>query len=138
MEPIVLKDKSLVPTADVLRTVLKDSFPAYGRLETELREKEIVLEWGYYNDGKVWLGKLLNKKKNLGWLYIHDGYFSVSCFFMEKHREAISKACLPEKSKELFLLDRSEVKLKPINVAVHKIEQVVDVHTLVHFKKAFK
>lgn len=138
MATIILKDKNLVPTSDVLHTVLKDSFPAYEKLETELKENDIIIEWGYYNDGKVWLGKLLNKKKNLGWLYTHDGYFSVSCFFMEKHREVVSKANIPEQSKDIFLLDKSDTKLKPINIPVHSIEQVIDVHALINFKKKIR
>lgn len=138
MDAIVLTDKSLAPTADVLRAVLKESFPAYERVETELKENAIFVEWRYYNDGKVWLGKLLNKKKNLGWLYIHDGYFSVSCFFMERDREAVFKANLPEQSKEAFLSDESEAKLKPVNIPVHTLGQAADVHTLINFKKGIR
>lgn len=138
MDSIVLKDKDLAPTTDVLRAALKESFPAYEKVETELKESDIIIEWRYYNDGKAWLGKLLNKKKNLGWLYIHDGYFSVSCFFMEKHREAVSKANLPEQSRKAFLLDQSEAKLKPINIPVYSIGQVADIHALVNFKKGIR
>lgn len=138
MDSIVLKDKDLAPTADVLRAALKESFPAYEKVETDLKESNVIIEWRYYNDGKMWLGKLLNKKKNLGWLYVHDGYFSVSCFFMEKHREAVSKANLPEQSQETFLQDQSEARLKPLNVTVHVIGQVADVHALINFKKGIR
>lgn len=53
MEPFVLKDKAQIPTSDVLRVVLKNSFPAYEQLEKELADTGTSIEWRYYNDGKA-------------------------------------------------------------------------------------
>lgn len=38
---------------------------------------------------KALLCKMMFKKKNIGWLYVYDGFFRVS-FFMERHLSVIA------------------------------------------------
>ena len=47
------------------------------------------MEWRYYNDGKAWLCKVVNKKKTVFWLSIWEHYFKTSFYFTEKHLESI-------------------------------------------------
>lgn len=138
MEPLSLTDKNLAPTPDVLQATLQDSFPAYMQLERELKENGTIIEWRYYNDGKAWLGKLLNKKNNLGWLHAYNGSFTVRCFFMEKHKETVAQSEIPAQYKEAFLQETFDSKLKPIYITVHSTEQTRDVHKLINLKKQLK
>lgn len=71
MQPFALKDKETFPTYEVLRATLKDSYPAFRKLEDNLKDAGISIEWNYYNDEKAWMGKLLLKKKNLEWLHVY-------------------------------------------------------------------
>lgn len=138
MEPFVLKDKDRFPTSEVLSAVLKNSFPAYEQLEKELAEAGTGIEWKYYNDGKTWMGKLMAKKKNLGWLHVYSGFFTVTCFCMEKHLETIAASALPQQIKDQVLEEAFESKLKPMRLEVRAVEQLTDAHKLLDFKKRLK
>lgn len=138
MEPFALKDKEQFPTPEVLGTVLEDSFPAYEQLEKELADIGTSIEWRYYNDGKAWMGKLMAKKKNLGWLHVYPGFFTVTCFCMEKHLETIAASALPQQIKDQVLGKNFESKLKPMRLEVHAVEQLTDAYKLLDFKKGLK
>lgn len=138
MEPFALKDKDRFPTSEVLSAVLKDAFPVYAQLEKELADAGTGIEWRYYNDGKAWMGKLIAKKKNLGWLHVYPGFFTVTCFCMEKHLEAITASDLPQEIKDQVVGKAFESKLKPMCLEVRTVEQMADVHKLLDFKKGLK
>lgn len=138
MEPFALKDKDRLPTPEVLSEVLKDAFPAYEQLEKELADAGTSIEWRYYNDGKAWMGKLMAKKKNLGWLHVYPEFFTVTCFCMEKHCEAIAASALPQQIKDQVVGKAFESKLKPMCLKVQAVEQLADVHRLLVFKKKLK
>lgn len=138
MEPFALKDKEQFPTPEVLSTILKGSFPAYEQLEKELADAGTGIEWKYYNDGKAWMGKLMAKKKNLGWLHVYSGFFTVTCFCMEKHLETIAASALPQQVKDQVLGEAFDSKLKPMRIAVRAVEQIADVYKLLDFKKRLK
>lgn len=138
MEPFALKDKEQFPTPEVLSTILKGSFPAYEQLEKELADAGTGIEWKYYNDGKAWMGKLMAKKKNLGWLHVYSGFFTVTCFCMEKHLETIAASALPQQVKDQILGEAFDSKLKPMRIAVRAVEQIADVYKLLDFKKRLK
>lgn len=138
MEPFALKDKNLLPTPEVLSRVLKTSFSAYEQLEKELAKTGTGIEWRYYNDGKAWMGKLMAKKKNLGWLHVYSDFFTVTCFCTEKHLEAIASSPLPQQIKDQILEETFDSKLKPMCIAVRNTEQLADVRLLLDFKKGLK
>lgn len=138
MEPLYLKDKNILPTEDILENALGESYTAFKVFESKLTDQGINLEWNYYNDGKAWLCKMLFKKKNLGWLYVYDKYFKVSCFFMEKHLEDIDQLDISSSIKEDFLNNGSTGKLKPMTVAMYTKELPMDVMTMILFKKGLK
>lgn len=138
MEPFALKDKEQFPTPEVLSTILKGSFPAYEQLEKELADAGTGIEWKYYNDGKAWMGKLMAKKKNLGWLHVYSGFFTITCFCMEKHLETIAASALPQQVKDQVLGEAFDSKLKPMRIAVRAVEQIADVYKLLDFKKRLK
>lgn len=138
MEPFALKDKEQFPTPEVLSTILKGSFPAYEQLEKELADAGTGIEWKYYNDGKAWMGKLMAKKKNLGWLHVYSGFFTVTCFCMEKHLETIAASALPQQVKDQVLGEAFDSKLKPMRIAIRAVEQIADVYKLLDFKKRLK
>ena len=53
MNALILKDKEVFPTDEVLENVLKNSYPAFARLRDELTATDVRIEWNYYNDGKA-------------------------------------------------------------------------------------
>ena len=138
MNALILKDKEMFPTDEVLENVLKSSYPAFARLRDELTATDVRIEWNYYDDGKAWMGKMLFKKKNLGWLQIYDGYCTTSCFFMERHLEAIDGLDITESIKTNFYQQKSSGKLTPMTVNIHTAEDIDDTLKMLDFKKKLK
>jgi hypothetical protein len=138
MEAMVLKDKNVFPTEQVLEAALGTSYPAFKELCDALAGMELQPQWNYYNDGKAWLCKMLNKKKNLGWLSVWDGFFKTSFFFTEKHLEGIAGLDIAESVKDDFVRAKPSGKLIPIIFTIHREEQLKDVLTVVRFKKSLK
>ncbi len=138
MEAIVLKDKNVLPTDQVLEAALETSYPAFKELSNELADMELQLQWNYYNDGKAWLCKILNKKKNLGWLSVWDGFFKTTFYFTEKHLERIAELDIAEDIKENFCRTKPIGKLMPMIFSIHRKEQLKDVLTVIRFKKSLK
>ena len=138
MNALILKDREMFPTDEVLKKELKSSYPTFKKLRDELTATNVRIEWNYYNDGKAWMGKMLFKKKNLGWLQIYNGYCTTSCFFMEKHLEAIAGLDITESIKTNFYQERSSGKLAPMTVNIHTVEDIDDALKMLDFKKKLK
>lgn len=83
MKSLALTDKNKQPDDRLLEQVLQQMFTLYQQLRQQLRESEIEIMWNYYNDGKAWLGKLMWRKKNLGWVHVYDQAFRIVVFFTE-------------------------------------------------------
>ncbi|WP_455674927.1 DUF3788 family protein [Phocaeicola sp.] len=138
MNPLALKDANEYPTPEILGKALGDSHVAFEKLNTEFADFGIVPEWRYYNDGKAWMCKLMFKKKNLGWLQVYDKYFNVSCFFMERHFEAIEGLDVKQEIKDGFYSNKSAGKLIPMTVKVCSKELPEDIMKMLAFKKRVK
>lgn len=65
-EKQVLLNKDIYPSDEVLGNYLLEKYEIYKKFLDETNKLDLVIEWHFYNDGKTWLGKILNKKKNLG------------------------------------------------------------------------
>ena len=102
MEPLILKDKNVFPTNEVIADVLEASFPAFEEFSASAAAADLTLEWNYYNDGKAWLCKVLSKKKNLAWLVVYQNYFRTTSYFTEKHLNRIADMEITESIKEEF------------------------------------
>lgn len=101
MEAPILKDKNIFPTPEVLAGVLGTSYPAFEEFSASAATVGLTLEWNYYNDGKVWLCKVLSKKKNLAWLIVSEGCFRTTSYFTEKHLDRIADLQIAESIKEI-------------------------------------
>ena len=83
----MLTDPDIYPSDKIIVGFLKSSSNAY---KTFLKQLEIcmpnsLVDWKYYTDSKIWLGKCCIKKKTLFWLSIWDGFFKVTLYFNENN-----------------------------------------------------
>ncbi|MCK7541544.1 MAG: DUF3788 domain-containing protein [Marinilabiliales bacterium] len=87
MEEQLLRDPDTPPSEDLLRSVLKSSYPAFEEMMEVITGAGYGLEpqWNYYKDGKAWLCKVVFKKKTVFWLSVWDGYFKAGFYFVERH-----------------------------------------------------
>jgi hypothetical protein len=95
---IELKDPTIEPTLEVVEHVLHSAFETYLRFIKRLIEHDINLEFRYYTDGNVWLGKGMVQWKgprggkreiNTFWLSFYQGFFKITFYFSEKQRDEL-------------------------------------------------
>lgn len=138
MELPILKDKNIFPSNEVLADVLEASFPAFETFSASAETAGLTLEWNYYNDGKVWLCKVLSKKKNLAWLVVYQNYFRTTSYFTEKHLDRIADMEINGKHQRGILPAKPSGKLIPMSVVITEKEQVKDALSMILFKKGLK
>lgn len=138
---MLLKNPEIFPSDEVLRDTLGEAI--YNVLESLFdtvtdAEYGLTKEWRFYNDGKAWLCKVVNKKKTILWLSVWEGMFKVSFFFTEKHIEGVSALDIPESIKDEFARTKPTGRLIPMILEVRDKEQLNDILTVVRFKKSLK
>ena len=126
MNKLALTNKDQYPDSEILETVLENSFPLYQRTVQALSADDIQITWNYYNDGKAWMGKLLWKKKNLGWLHIYNGLFKITIYFIEKYRAGIETLDINPDRKSSFLQSPPVGKLLPMTFQVEQEKDLSD------------
>ena len=135
MNKLALTNKDQYPDSEILEAVLEKSFPLYQRTVQALSADDIQITWNYYNDGKAWMGKLLWKKKNLGWLHIYNGLFKITIYFTEKHRSGIEVLYINPRIKSSFLQSPTVGKLLPMTFQVEQEKDLSDLLCVISYKK---
>ncbi len=140
METQLLKNMEIFPSGTVLKEIMGDNYPVFEYFSGILSSLPLALtlEWHYYNDGKAWLGKVLNKKKTVCWLSVWEGYFKVSFFFTAKHLEGIAALNIEESIKEDFCRNKPIGKLMPMIFKIDNAQQISELLKVIEFKKNLK
>ena len=145
-EKLRLRDPEVTPTSEVLEQTLGGSYAAYEAFQDALPDLEIEQEWQWYTPHKAWFAKGqyfwtttrgAKKEKNLYWLHVYEGYFSVAVWFKEKNRAEVLMADVSEKTKQL-IRDAETMGKMPTFPAVFDIttvEPLTDIYTLLDCKK---
>ncbi|MDW7740597.1 MAG: DUF3788 family protein, partial [Bacillota bacterium] len=97
---IELRDESIYPDENVLRSVLGGSYEAYTMLLEMFNKNEMVYEWRYYRDGKAWLCKVQKKKRTIVWMSAWKGYMQAAVYFPEKYFEKLYQLEISEEMKQ--------------------------------------
>jgi len=145
-EKLRLKDPGEIPNNEMLAQVLGESFDAYETFQEALPGLEIEQEWQWYTPHKAWFAKGQHfwvtprgtrKEKNLYWLHVYDGYFSVAVWFKEKNRAAILSSDVSEKTKELIRNAETMGKMPtfPVVFDITTTEPFSDICNLIDYKK---
>ena len=135
-----------MPTSEILEQVLGDSFSVYEAFQDTLPELEIEQKWQWYTPHKAWFAKGQHfwttprgtrKEKNLYWLHVFEGFFSVAVWFKEKNREEILYANVSEKTRQLIhnAETMGKVPTFPVVFDITTDELLADVCILIEFKK---
>ena len=145
-EKLRLRDPEMTPTSEVLEQILGGSYAAYETFQDALSGLEIEQEWQWYTPHKAWFAKGQHfwttprgtrKEKNLYWLYIYEGYFSVAVWFKEKNRTEVLRADISEKTKKLIRDAETMGKLPtfPGGFDITTVEPLADIYLLLDCKK---
>lgn len=136
----LLRDAAIEPTDKVLENVLgAELYQVYRELvNTANGELGIEYEWRYYNDGKSWLFKAVNKKKTVFWLSIWDGHIKTSFYFTEKTGPGIFDLPVSDAIKEKFRNADRTGKLIPLILEIHSKKELEDFREIAGYKKQLK
>jgi len=135
-----------MPTDEALVKVLGGSYAAYEAFQDALPKIEIEQEWQWFPSHKVWAARGWHfyatargtrKEKTLYWLYVYEGYFTVSVWFKKKNRAEALKADVSEKTKQLITEAKTfgKVPTFPVVFEMTAAEPLTDIYTLIDCKK---
>lgn len=86
MKELVLKDKDIYPTEEVIFSHINKSRTTWNSVfkYVHTNHPELNEEWRYYNDGKSWLLKVTNKTKTIFWLEVVTDAFRITFYLARR------------------------------------------------------
>lgn len=135
---MVLTDKNVFPDDTVLAKHLGRTKEIYDSLISFLCDKDNIIEWNFYKDGKSWLCKVIKKKKTICWISVWEKYFKVTFYFGLKFDDEIKKLDISDDLKMKYLENKAIGKIKPLTIEVTASEQLVYIKKLIEFKEKLK
>jgi len=100
--------------------------------------EEMEGSWRYYNDGKQWLFKMVQKKKTIFWSTVLESAFRITFYFGGKAEAVIVASDLSEKSKQQYLTGQRYGKIRAITTLVNDMSDVSEVKKLIAIKVKLK
>ena len=138
MENQILTDPLVKPDMNIMEKALGKKYGLFKELEEKISVNNLILDWNYYNDGKSWLCKILNKKKNLGWLSVWNTGFKITIFFTEKTIAGIYKLNINDEIKKMVKEAKFSGKLIPIILSIKNKKVLNNGIKLLEYKKTLK
>jgi len=144
-----LRDPIVPPTSELLAQTLGRSFAAYEALQDALSSLEMEQDWQWYTTHKAWFAKGqyfwttsrgARKEKNLYWLHVFEGCFSVAVWFKEKDRAEVLRASVSEKTRQLIRDAQTYGKVPtfPVVFDITTTEPLADIYALLACKKGLE
>jgi len=138
MENKILMDPAVRPDDEVLEDALGNNYQLFKKFGEKTSAKSLVLEWNYYRDGKSWLCKVLNKKKNLCWLSVWDTGFKLTFYFTQKTINGVCELEINDNIKKMAQETKPSGKLLPIMLSIKNKKIINDAIKLLEYKMALK
>lgn len=139
-EPLVLSDKNVFPTEDILYSIIGDNKIVWQKIMAYVKDnyKEITEEWRYYNDGRQWLFKMQQKKKTLFWIGVQKDTFRITFYFGNKAEPVITGSSLPKKYKDDFVEGKRYGNIRAITIKVTGPSDLENIYKLIAIKAKLK
>jgi len=145
-EKLWLRDPEVIPSDELLRQTLGDSYTAYETLQEALPGLKMEQKWQWYTPHKAWFAKGQHfwttprgtkKEKNLYWLHVYEAAFSVAVWFKEKNRGELLQSNVNETTKQMIRDAETYGKMPTFPVIFNIItsELPSDIYTLIDCKK---
>lgn len=137
-EIMLLRDADVKPTLDYLEGALGDSlFKTYNALlDLIINEFELSDEWKFYNDGKAWLCKVVDKKKKtIFWLSAWNGFIKISFHFTQKTYEGVFNLDIDLALKDELKKTPFKGKLIALIIDIKSADSFDDLRELIKYKK---
>ncbi len=120
-EILALSDRLVQPTDELIFSLIGERKIYWQKILGRISEeyKNITWSWNYYNDGKQWLFKLVQKKKTIFWgAILTTGAFRITFYFGDKAEPTINASGLPQSVKEGFKTAKKYGAIRPVTLLV--------------------
>ena len=136
MEPIVLTNKLIKPTDDIVFKIIGDRSALWQQIMGYLKNNysDTIEEWKFYNDGKSWLSRTIKKEKTIFWIGVLENTFRVTFWFGDKAALIIEQSRLSDSIKLDFEKAKRYNKIRPISIRIDHDEDVDNVIKLIDIK----
>jgi hypothetical protein len=140
-ELLALSNPSVYPSDDLVFSLIGEKKVFWQKILKHVLEnnKDISWAWNYYNDGKQWLFKLVQKKKTICWgAVLATGEFRITFYFADKAEPLIYGSDLPQDVKESFKTAKKYGLIRPATLLVNSEKDVETILKLAEIKLKLK
>jgi len=139
-EILVFSDKDIKPSEDLIFSKIGDKKILWQKIMKYLSDnyKDASGSWNYYNDGKQWLFKMVQKKKTIFWIAVMDGAFRVTFYFSDNAEPVILASNLPSAVRDGFKKGKHYGKIRAISTKVTKETDAEIIIKLIDIKTKIK
>lgn len=137
---LILSDKEVIPTDEYIFSILGEKSELWKSIMRHAKEDymDISGTWNYYNDGKQWLFKMVQKKKTIFWAGILQDTFRITFYFGDKAEPIIENSDLPQSIKDGFRTAKKYGAIRPISIKVTEHSDLDSVLKLISIKSKIK
>jgi len=134
------KDPEIFPSEDLISSLVGERMKLWKSVLNYASEnsKEVSGDWHYYNDGKQWLFKLVQKKKTIFWAGIFDETFRITFYFGDKAEPLIETSDLPAGIIDEFKKGKRYGSIRGISVKLTEHSDMENVFRLINIKWKIK
>ncbi len=140
-ELLALSNPNIVPGDDLIFSLIGEKKLYWQAILKHMLDtyKDITWSWNWYNDGKQWLFKLVQKKKTIFWgAILTTCQFRITFYFGDKAEQVILSSTLPPKIKDEFMNGPRYGKIRPISLLVNSEDDVEVVRIVADLKVKMK
>lgn len=136
----MLKDPGIIPSEELIASLVGKKIKLWKSVldYASKNNKDVSGEWHYYNDGKQWLYKLVQKKKTILWAGIFDDSFRITFYFGDKAESLIENSDLPAGIIDEFKKGRRYGSIRGISVRLTENSDMENVYKLIDIKRKMK
>jgi hypothetical protein len=136
----LLTDKEIFPTDEIIFSIIGNKKIFWQTIMNHMASvyKDSQGQWNFYNDGKRWLFKMVNKKKTVFWAGIINDTFRITFYLGKKGEAFIENSDLPQAVKEEFRTAKSYGLIRPVSFIVNDQEAVNNVLKMIVIKNKNK
>jgi hypothetical protein len=135
-----LKDPDIIPTEEIILSLVGERIKLWESVLNYATEnnKNISGDWHFYNDGKQWLFKLIQKKKTIFWAGIFENTFRITFYFGDKAEPIIEGSDLPISIMEEFKNAKRFGSIRGISIRLNDSSDIESVFKLINIKSKIK
>jgi Protein of unknown function (DUF3788) len=139
-ENLILSDKQIIPDDAYISSIIGDKNSLWQSIMNYVSDnyKNISGSWNYYNDGKQWLFKLLQKKKTIFWAGILKDTFRITFWFGDKGEPLIECSDLPQLIKDEFKTAKKYGSIRSVSIIINNTADVDNVLKMIAIKHRIK